>query len=116
MEYVGEVVNAKQFRQRTKQYARDPEHKHHYFMALKGDEVIDATQKGNISRFINHSCEPNCETQKVLSFFRSFYGQVWNGFCLQWTVDGRLRIGFFTISDIEEGQELTFDYRFQRYG
>jgi histone-lysine N-methyltransferase SETD2 len=34
-------------------------------MALKSDEIIDATVKGNIGRFTNHSCEPNCETQKV---------------------------------------------------
>lgn len=65
MEYIGEVLNPGQFRSRVKQYAKDPSHKHHYFMALRGDQIIDATKKGNISRFINHSCSPNCETQKV---------------------------------------------------
>ena len=28
-------------------------------------QIIDATFKGNLSRFINHSCDSNCETQKV---------------------------------------------------
>ena len=64
-EYVGEVLGSKEFRHRVKQYARD-QHRHYYFMALNADEIIDATQKGNISRFINHSCDPNSETQKVI--------------------------------------------------
>lgn len=64
MEYVGEVLDYREFKARTKKYARENA-MHHYFMALNADEVIDATQKGNISRFINHSCDPNAETQKV---------------------------------------------------
>jgi len=64
MEYVGEVLDPKEFRRRAKDYAKD-KNRHYYFMALKSDAIIDATMKGNISRFINHSCEPNAETQKV---------------------------------------------------
>ena len=53
---------------------------HFYFMALNGNEILDAAKKGNASRFINHSCDPNCETQKVSlssavrepSFFATF--------------------------------------------
>lgn len=96
MEYVGEVVAPKDFRKRTKEYSKD-KNRHHYFMALKSDQVIDATMKGNISRFINHSCDPNAETQK-------------------WTVNGELRIGFFNKKFIACGEEITFDYHFQRYG
>ncbi|XP_043464325.1 histone-lysine N-methyltransferase SETD2 isoform X3 [Leptopilina heterotoma] len=96
MEYVGEVVDPKDFRKRTKEYSKD-KNRHHYFMALKSDQVIDATMKGNISRFINHSCDPNAETQK-------------------WTVNGELRIGFFIKKFIANGEEITFDYHFQRYG
>lgn len=49
--------------------------------------VIDAAEQGNISRFMNHSCLPNCETQK-------------------WTVNGDTRIGIFARQDIPAGTEL----------
>ncbi|XP_053322620.1 histone-lysine N-methyltransferase SETD2 [Spea bombifrons] len=96
LEYCGEVLDHKEFKARVKEYARN-KNIHYYFMALKNDEIIDATQKGNCSRFMNHSCDPNCETQK-------------------WTVNGQLRVGFFTTRVVPAGSELTFDYQFQRYG
>lgn len=96
MEYVGEVLDQREFKRRVKEYAHDRQ-RHYYFMALRADEIIDATMKGNFSRFINHSCDPNCETQK-------------------WTVNGELRVGFFTRRDVVAEEELTFDYQFQRYG
>ncbi|XP_078254469.1 uncharacterized protein setd2 [Rhinoraja longicauda] len=96
LEYCGEVLDHKEFKNRVKEYARN-KNIHYYFMALKNDEIIDATLKGNCSRFMNHSCEPNCETQK-------------------WTVNGQLRVGFFTTKTVPTGTELTFDYQFQRYG
>lgn len=96
IEYVGEVLDNKQFEKRAKKYSEN-KNIHYYFMALKSNAIIDATKKGNISRFINHSCNPNAETQK-------------------WTVNGELRIGFFSIKDIKSGEEITFDYQYQRYG
>ncbi|XP_059480678.1 histone-lysine N-methyltransferase SETD2 [Neocloeon triangulifer] len=95
-EYVGEVLDPYEFQRRAEDYAND-KNRHYYFMALKSDAIIDATIKGNNSRFINHSCDPNAETQK-------------------WTVNGELRIGFFSIKDIAAGEEVTFDYQLQRYG
>ena len=65
MEYVGEVLDPREFKSRIKKYARE-NYEHHYFMALNADEVIDATKKGNVSRFVNHCCDPNSETQKVV--------------------------------------------------
>lgn len=65
-------------------------------MKISKNEVIDPTYKGNLARFINHSCDPNCITQK-------------------WNVLGETCIGIFAIRDIEENQELTFDYQFDSY-
>ncbi|XP_035217544.1 probable histone-lysine N-methyltransferase CG1716, partial [Stegodyphus dumicola] len=96
MEFVGEVLNHKEYRQRVKHYAKE-KNVHSYFMALKTDEILDATSKGNLTRFINHSCDPNCETQK-------------------WTVNGELRVGVFAKRSMSAGEELTLDYQFQRYG
>ena len=53
--------------------------------------------QGGLGRFINHSCSPNCETQK-------------------WIVRGELAIGLFTLKAVPAGTELTFDYNFERYG
>jgi SET domain-containing protein len=58
---------------------------------------VDAQKKGNWARFMNHSCNPNCILQK-------------------WVVGNRFRMGIFAKRDIEPGQELTFDYKFERYG
>lgn len=56
-------------------------------MDLGDGEVIDASQKGSILRFVNHSCGPNAETQK-------------------WTIQGRQRIGLFAAEDINAGDEV----------
>jgi hypothetical protein len=62
-----------------------------YIMQLSADEAIDATKKGSLARLINHSCEPNCVTQK-------------------WLVNGDIRVGIFTQTTVEAGSELTYNY------
>ncbi|KAJ3356730.1 histone methyltransferase set2 [Entophlyctis luteolus] len=96
IEYVGEVIPQSMFLKRVREYSEQGV-KHFYFMSIKSEEVIDAYKKGNHARFMNHSCAPNCELQK-------------------WVVNTQVRMGFFAISDIAEGEELTFDYKFERYG
>ncbi|KAF9383777.1 histone methyltransferase set2 [Podila verticillata] len=96
MEYIGEVLPHSSFVKRTREYSQAGV-KHFYFMSLQSDEVIDATKKGCLARFINHSCNPNCHLEK-------------------WVVGSKLRIGIFTIKRVAEGEELTFDYQFERYG
>ncbi|ORZ02031.1 hypothetical protein BCR41DRAFT_313596 [Lobosporangium transversale] len=96
MEYIGEVLPHSSFIKRTREYSLAGV-EHFYFMSLQADEVIDATKKGCLARFINHSCNPNCHLEK-------------------WVVGSKLRIGIFTIKRVAEGEELTFDYQFERYG
>ncbi|CAM0945682.1 unnamed protein product [Alopecurus aequalis] len=94
IEYVGEVLDITAYESRQRYYASKGQ-KHFYFMALNGGEVIDACTKGNLGRFINHSCSPNCCTEK-------------------WMVNGEVCIGIFAMRNIKKGEELTFDYNYVR--
>ncbi|BDD61998.1 histone methyltransferase set2 [Monascus purpureus] len=95
-EYVGEVINEAQFRRRMRQYDEEGI-KHFYFMSLNKGEFVDATKKGNLGRFCNHSCNPNCYVDK-------------------WVVGEKLRMGIFTERSIKAGEELVFNYNVDRYG
>ncbi|XP_061528015.1 histone-lysine N-methyltransferase NSD3 isoform X1 [Phycodurus eques] len=95
-EYVGEVIDSEECQQRIKR-AHENHVTNFYMLTLTKDRVIDAGPKGNSSRFINHSCSPNCETQK-------------------WTVNGDVRIGLFALCDIEAGTEMTFNYNLHCVG
>ena len=62
LEYLGEVVSEQEFRRRmTEEYSNE---RHHYCLHMDSTRVIDGYRMGNIGRFVNHSCEPNCEMQK----------------------------------------------------
>ncbi|EDW95308.2 histone-lysine N-methyltransferase ash1 [Drosophila yakuba] len=94
LEYVGEVVTEKEFKQRMASiYLNDT---HHYCLHLDGGLVIDGQRMGSDCRFVNHSCEPNCEMQK-------------------WSVNGLSRMVLFAKRAIEEGEELTYDYNFSLF-
>jgi hypothetical protein len=108
IEYVGEVISIDEARKRMgvdsdessddeNETPRKRRRAHFYTLTLTGNECIDASRKGNIARFINHSCDPNCITQK-------------------WFVNGETRVGIFAIRDIAKEDELTFDYQFERFG
>eukprot|EP00601_Ochromonadales_sp_CCMP2298_P004013 CAMPEP_0173187352 /NCGR_PEP_ID=MMETSP1141-20130122/10656_1 /TAXON_ID=483371 /ORGANISM="non described non described, Strain CCMP2298" /LENGTH=191 /DNA_ID=CAMNT_0014111169 /DNA_START=368 /DNA_END=940 /DNA_ORIENTATION=+ len=89
-EYVGELIDEKEFQQRTADRARTLEHT--YMLQLQKNAYIDATHKASVSRFINHSCQPNCDVEI-------------------WTVLGHLRVGIFALDDVTAMGELTFDYK-----
>ncbi|KAJ1917891.1 hypothetical protein H4219_002935 [Mycoemilia scoparia] len=94
MEYLGEVVTSNQFLKRSREYEKVGII-HHYCMSIGYNMVIDATERGCLARYINHSCEPNCVLQK-------------------WMVGGQVRMGIFAKNSIKRGDELTFDYKFER--
>ncbi|GMR58420.1 hypothetical protein PMAYCL1PPCAC_28615 [Pristionchus mayeri] len=60
--------------------------------------VIDAREKGNVARFISHSCQPNLVPLRA-----------------HFDIEGRVRrhIGFYAARNIEKGEELSYDYHSQ---
>ena len=96
IEYCGELIDDSTCRKRIKEY-HDEGISDYYFLVIDKDCIIDAYPKGNQSRFMNHSCDPNCDTQK-------------------WTVNGEVRVGLFANDDIRAGSELTFNYNLDCLG
>ncbi|CAO2828097.1 unnamed protein product [Amaranthus hypochondriacus] len=96
IEYCGEVISWKEAKRRSHAYETQGL-KDAFIISLNAYESIDATRKGSLARFINHSCNPNCETRK-------------------WTVLGEIRVGIFAKQDISAGTELAYDYNFEWYG
>ncbi|MCC6609276.1 MAG: SET domain-containing protein-lysine N-methyltransferase [Burkholderiales bacterium] len=85
IEYKGERVTHEEVDRR---YADEPETDSHTFLFEIDDRwVIDAGVRGNAARWINHGCNPNCETVEE---------------------DGRIFIE--AIREIPPGEELTYDY------
>lgn len=95
-EYIGDVINETNFRRRMVSYDEEGI-KHFYFMSLGKDIFVDATKRGNLGRFCNHSCNPNCYVDK-------------------WVVGDKLRMGIFTERSVKAGEELVFNYNVDRYG
>lgn len=89
IEYVGERVSHEEADQRYED--KDASDSHTFLFIVDEQAVIDAGVGGNEARFINHSCEPNCES--VIE-----HGQVF----------------IEAIRTIEPGAELTYDYQIQR--
>lgn len=87
IEYTGErISNA----EADRRYEDELMGRHHTFLfILNSRTVIDAARGGNISRYINHSCDPNC---------------------VAW-IEGR-RIWIDADRDIKQGEELTYDYEY----
>jgi hypothetical protein len=85
IEYVGERITPAEADSR---HAEGPSgHPLVLLFTVDSRTVIDAGVNGNEARYINHSCEPNCEA-----------------------VTERRRIWIYALREIEPGEELTYDY------
>jgi len=85
IEYVGEIITWKEALRRHPHDPKDPNHT--FYFHLDDKHVIDALYGGNSSRWINHSCKPNCEPDEV---------------------EGRVFIK--ALRNISAGEELNYDY------
>jgi uncharacterized protein len=89
IEYLGERVTHSEADRR---YADKDAHDNHTFLFIvDARTVIDAGVAGNDARFVNHACDPNCES----------------------VIENR-RVFIDAIRNIEPGEELTYDYQIQR--
>ncbi|CAG2123215.1 unnamed protein product, partial [Medioppia subpectinata] len=100
MEYIGEIITIEEADRRGRQY--DAEGITYLFDLDYNDEVdaykyaLDATHCGNVSHFVNHSCDPNLDTRVV-----------WIN-----NLDPYMpHIALFAIRNIRVNEELTFDYK-----
>ncbi|HSP77665.1 MAG TPA: SET domain-containing protein-lysine N-methyltransferase [Myxococcaceae bacterium] len=89
IEYVGERITQAEADARYDDTAMS---RHHTFLFnVDEDTVIDAAHEGNDARFINHSCNPNCQA----------------------FLEGD-RVYIYSKRDISEGEELSYDYGYER--
>uniref|UniRef100_A0A8C4Q368 [histone H3]-lysine(4) N-trimethyltransferase n=1 Tax=Eptatretus burgeri TaxID=7764 RepID=A0A8C4Q368_EPTBU len=64
-----------------------------YMFRVDHEHIIDATKCGNLARFINHSCNPNCYAKII-------------------TVDSHKKIVIYSRQPIAVNEEITYDYKF----
>ena len=88
-EYVGERIS---WKEADRRYDDAGMRRHHTFLfGVTTRTVIDGAVNGNDSRFINHSCEPNCEA-----------------------IDDGGRIFVETRRALRSGEEIFYDYAYAR--
>uniref|UniRef100_A0A9J2P810 Histone-lysine N-methyltransferase n=2 Tax=Ascaris TaxID=6251 RepID=A0A9J2P810_ASCLU len=91
-EYVGRVMPRDEYFEQLNFIGTFNNLEMSYFgMQITNEFYVDARNCGNMSRSVNHSCEPNCKVNAV-------------------TVDGVYRLKVSALKDIAAGDELTYDY------
>jgi len=85
IEYKGEIISWKEALRRHPHDPTQPQHT--FYFHVDDDRVIDGNVDGNASRWINHSCEPNCEADEQKG-----------------------RVFIKALRNIAAGEELNYDY------
>lgn len=93
VEYMGETVRSCVADLREKVYDQEG-HGSCYLFRLDRHEIVDATRKGSLARFINHCCSPNAYA-KVIQI-----------------EGGAKKIVFFALRDMAAQEEVFYDYKF----
>ncbi|XP_022102155.1 histone-lysine N-methyltransferase SETD1A-like [Acanthaster planci] len=92
IEYVGESIRQSVADEREMRYEKIGIGSS-YLFRIDSDSIIDATKTGNLARFINHSCMPNCYA-KIIS------------------MESQKKIVIYSKQNISTGEEITYDYKF----
>ena len=94
VEYVGEIVRLCVGDKRERYYDECLGVGSCYLFRLDTDNIVDATRRGSVARFINHCCKPNA------------YAKVVN-------LDSQLKkIVIVALTDLNAGDEVMYDYKF----
>lgn len=89
IEYRGDRVSHREADQRYDD--KDPADNHTFLFTVDANTVIDGGSNGNDARYINHGCDPNCQSVTVAK-----------------------RIFIEALRTIQPGEELAYDYQIQR--
>ncbi len=89
MEYIGDRVSHEEADARYEN--KQPDDNHTFLFTVDSKTVIDGGVGGNDARYINHGCDPNCESASQ---------------------DKRIYVE--AVRTIEPGEELAYDYQIQR--
>ncbi|KAI8513174.1 Histone-lysine N-methyltransferase setd1b [Branchiostoma belcheri] len=92
IEYVGQCIRQTIADERERRYEEQGIGSS-YLFRVDHDMIIDATKNGNLARFINHCCNPNCYAKII-------------------TVEGYKKIVIYSRRDIAVNEEITYDYKF----
>ncbi|XP_030621543.1 histone-lysine N-methyltransferase SETD1B-A [Chanos chanos] len=92
IEYVGQSIRQVIADMRERQYEEEGIGSS-YLFRVDHDTIIDATKCGNLARFINHSCNPNCYAKII-------------------TVEAQKKIVIYSRQPISINEEITYDYKF----
>ncbi|MCO5589749.1 hypothetical protein L7F22_043718 [Adiantum nelumboides] len=97
-EYRGEVVDYNEMVRRVRDHYKDTGNYYFLMYDAPAGEMLDGGLKGNITRYANHSCDPNCGIQKWLVCGTDEQRA------------GEFQVALFASRDIAAGEELTYDY------